>query len=97
LVLIGTILLIALQIYNFVMWARLILDWVVVLVPQFRPRGLVLVLAEVVYTVTDPPLKLVRRWLKPVRVGPIALDLAWIVVIIALTVLSVIVRSIFFF
>jgi YggT family protein len=97
LVLIGTILLIALQIYNFVMWARLILDWVVVLVPQFRPRGLVLVLAEVVYTVTDPPLKLARRWLKPVRVGPIALDLAWIVVIIALTVLSVIVRSIFFF
>jgi hypothetical protein len=31
-----------------------------------------------------------------VRVGPVALDLAWIVVIIALSVLSIVVRSIFF-
>lgn len=96
LALIGTILLIALQLYNSVMWARLILDWVVVLVPSFRPRGFVLLLAEFVYTLTDPPLKFVRRWIKPVRVGPVALDLAWIVVIIALSVLSIVVRSIFF-
>lgn len=35
------------------------------------------------YTLTDPPLKLARRYIPPVRLGPIALDLAWTIVLIA--------------
>lgn len=67
-----------------------------VLVPSFRPKGPILVLAEIIYTVTDPPLKFIRRWIKPLRIGQIALDLAWIVLLISLTVLSMVVRVIFF-
>lgn len=94
--LIGSVILIAINIYTLVMWARLILDWAMVLVPTFRPKGPVLVIAELVYSLTDPPLKFVRRWVKPLRIGSISLDLAWIVVIIGLSVLSWIVRILFF-
>lgn len=78
------------------MWGRLILDWAMVLVPSFRPKGPILLLAEAVYSLTDPPLKFIRRFVKPLRVGQIALDLAWIVLLIGLTVLSWIVRILFF-
>src|SRR5689334_23727426 len=44
-----------------VLIGRLILDWVQALSRDWRPHGVVLVLAEAVYTVTDPPLKALRR------------------------------------
>ncbi|RRJ86278.1 YggT family protein [Gulosibacter macacae] len=94
--LIGVVLLFAINIYTMVMWARLILDWAMVLVPSFRPKGPVLVIAELVFTLTDPPLKFLRRWVKPLRVGSIALDLAWLIVIIGLSLLSTGVRILFF-
>ncbi|NLT25386.1 MAG: YggT family protein [Microbacteriaceae bacterium] len=94
--LIGSLLLIAIQIYTLVMWARLILDWAMVLAPSFRPKGAMLVIAELVFTLTDPPLKFVRRFVKPLRVGTIALDLAWMVVIIGLWILGFVVRLVFF-
>ncbi|KAB1643988.1 YggT family protein [Gulosibacter chungangensis] len=93
---IGHALLFLINLYTLVMWGRLILDWAMVLVPSFRPKGPILLLAEVVYTLTDPPLKFIRRWIKPLRIGQIALDLAWIVLLISLTVLSWIVRIMFF-
>lgn len=92
---IGSVLIIAINLYTIVMWARLLLDWALVLAPSFRPKGPILVLAEFVYTVTDPPLRLIRKVVKPVRVGQIALDLAWIVLLIGLSVLGFFVRIIF--
>lgn len=80
---ISLILQIALRIYTYVLWARLILDWVRVLKRDFRPKGVFLVLVEAVYTLTDPPLRIVRRVLPPIRLGTIMLDVAWIVVLIA--------------
>lgn len=93
---IGHALLFLINLYTLVMWGRLILDWAMVLVPSFRPKGPILLLAEAVYSLTDPPLKFIRRFVKPLRVGQIALDLAWIVLLIGLTVLSWIVRILFF-
>lgn len=93
----GQLLLIALQLYMLAMWGRLILDWVRVFAPHFRPRGALLVIAEVLYTITDPALKLVRRWVKPIRVGPVAIDVAWVIVMLALAVVSFVVRRIFVF
>ncbi|PPK95228.1 YggT family protein [Kineococcus xinjiangensis] len=58
---------------------RLILDWVQALSREFRPRGVVLVVAESVYTVTDPPLRALRKVLPPVRLGPVSLDLGFLV------------------
>lgn len=72
-----------LRIYTYVLWARLILDWVRVLKRNFRPKGVFLILSEVVYTLTDPPLRIVRKVLPPIRIGTIMLDVAWLVVLIA--------------
>ena len=65
------------------MWVRLILDWVRALQPRWRPKGALLVVAEACFAVTDPPLKLVRRVVKPIRIGGAQLDFAWSIVLIA--------------
>ncbi len=75
------------QLYIFVLWARLILDWVRVFNPSFRPRGFLLILVELVYTLTDPPIKLVRRVLPPIRIGQVSIDLGWMITLFACFIL----------
>lgn len=66
-----------LLIYLLVLFARLVLDYIPIFNREWRPRGAGLVAAELVYTVTDPPIKLFRRFIPPLRVGPIAIDFAF--------------------
>jgi YggT family protein len=68
---------------------RLVLDWIQVFARQWRPQGPVLVIAEAVYSVTDPPLRAVRKVIPPVRLGQIQVDLAFT----ALFVLTVLVMN----
>lgn len=70
-----------LQVYFLVLVARFILDLVLSVNPSWRPKGPVLVLAEISMTLTDPPLKFIRRFIKPVRLGMFSIDLAWTVLI----------------
>ena len=64
---------------------RLVLDWIQVLAREWRPRGPILLLAEGVYTVTDPPLKFLRRLIPPLSLGGIRLDLGFLVLILAVS------------
>ena len=59
---------------------RLILDYVRIFSPNWRPRGIVLALAELIYSITDRPLRFVRQFVPPLRLGAISLDLSFIVV-----------------
>lgn len=81
----------ALQLYVFVLWGRLIFDWVRQFRPDWRPRGLMLVLAEMTYTVTDPPLRFIRRFVRPVRLGGAAIDFSWTILLVAVYILQSIV------
>lgn len=54
---------------------------------DWRPRGILLPIAEIIYILTDKPLSFVRRFVPPVRLGPIALDLAFIILFIGTQVL----------
>jgi YggT family protein len=72
-----------LQAYFFALIGRFILDLILTTNPSWRPKGLFLVLAEVVMTITDPPLRWIRRIVPPLRFGVIALDLAWTILISA--------------
>jgi len=67
--------------------ARLVLDWVQLLARDWRPRSVALVVAEGVYTVTDPPLRRLRRVIKPIRLGQIQLDLSFFVLFILVSIL----------
>jgi len=70
---------------------RLVLDWIQVLAREWRPRGPILFFAEAVYTVTDPPLKFLRRLIPPLSLGSVRLDLAFLVLILAVCFLQSIV------
>ncbi len=78
-----------LQIFFFLLIARLVLDYVQMFARSWRPTGVVLVLAEIIYSITDPPLKALRRVIPPLRIGGIALDLSFLVVIILVQILAV--------
>ena len=66
------------------MLVRLIVDWTMVFARNWRPSGAVAALLEIAYSVTDPPLRALRRVLPPLRLGSFALDLAFIVVIVVI-------------
>lgn len=83
-----------LLVYTMVLLARLIFEWIPVFNRAWRPRGFMLVVAEAVYTVTDPPLRLVRRFVKPVRIGGAAIDFGFAVVMLLCFMLMSIMRSI---
>ena len=62
--------------------ARFVFDYVFLFARDYTPTGVVLVLVETIYTVTDPPIKLLRRFIPPLRLGPVALDLSVLVLFI---------------
>ncbi|MCA5893140.1 YggT family protein [Isoptericola sp. NEAU-Y5] len=83
------------QLISIVLWlfllclvVRLVFDWVQFFARDWRPRGVVLVIAEAVYTVTDPPLRWLRRLIPPLTLGQVRLDLAFLVLFIGVSLLS---------
>jgi YggT family protein len=90
---IGFLLYWVVQIYFYALMARFISDLVMSFNATWRPKGLLLPILDLVYTVTDPPLKFVRRFVPPLRLGPVALDLAWTIVVIAVLFLRGLVQN----
>jgi YggT family protein len=77
------------------LWIRFVVDWVQIFARSWAPRGPLLVLLEIVYSVTDPPIKALRKIIPPLRLGNFALDLSFIIVMIVAYVLLYVNRSIF--
>lgn len=78
-------------VYITVLFIRMILDWAMMLMPTWYPRGVIASLINVVYRVTDPPLRWLRRYIPPVRIGMIALDVSFIVLYFVLVVLQMLI------
>lgn len=76
------------------MWIRFVFDWVQVFARSWSPGGVLLVLLEAVYSVTDPPIKALRRFIPPLRIGNFALDLSFILVLVAAYLLMQVVSSV---
>ena len=76
-----------LMIYLVLLIGRMIIGWIQVFAREWRPTGIVLVLAEAIFTVTDPPLKFLRRFIPPLRIGMVALDLSFMVLFIVVLIL----------
>ena len=77
-----------LNIYIWLLLARVILSWVPMFAPSWTPKGPILVIVEFVYSLTDPPVKALRRVIKPVRIGNVSLNLSVLVLFIGLQILQ---------
>jgi YggT family protein len=69
------------------LWIRFVVDWVQVFARSWSPHGPLLVGLEAVYTTTDPPIKALRRVIPPLRIGQVALDLSFLIVMIVTWIL----------
>jgi len=83
---VGSLLATVLWLYLLVLLARFVFDLIQTFSREWTPKGPVLVAAEAVYTVTDPPLKALRKVIPPVRLGGVALDLSFLVLLIGLQI-----------
>ena len=79
------VLLFVLNLFFGALICRLVLDWIQVLARDWRPSGPILVFSEAIYTVTDPPLKFLRRLSPPLSLGSVRLDLAFLVLILGVS------------
>ena len=93
---VGSILLFALNIFLGLLFVRLVVDWVQVFARSWTPKGPVLVLLEIVYSITDPPILFVRRFVPPLRIGSVALDTSFLIVLVVVYLLRILVATVFF-
>lgn len=66
--------------------ARLVMEYVMLFARSWEPKGAVVVVLEVVYSITDPPLKFLRRFIPPLRLGGVSLDLSFLVLFVIVTI-----------
>jgi YggT family protein len=76
-----------LSVYLVLLIGRMIFSWIQVYARSWSPHGILLVIAEGVYSATDPPLRFLRRYIPSVRLGSVALDLSFILLFLVVYVL----------
>ena len=76
-----------LYLYLLLLLGRLIFSWIQAFSRSWTPHGVVLVIAETVFTATDPPLKFLSRFIPVLRLGSVALDLSFMVLFFAVLIL----------
>ena len=76
----GSLIAFVLQLFIISLFARVILDYVRIFSPSWRPRGVILAIAEAVYGITDPIMRFVRRFIPPLRIGPVAIDISFLLI-----------------
>ena len=91
----GQTLYIILLVFIGLLWIRFIVDWVQVFARQWTPHGPLLVALEGVYSATDPPIVALRKVIPPLRIGSVALDLSFLIVMVSAFLLLNVVRTVF--
>ena len=91
---VGQIIELVLGTFIVLLFVRLIVDWIQMFARSWVPRGPVLVVLEGVYTITDPPVKALRKVIPPLRLGGVAIDLSFIAVLLICYILLSLNRAI---
>lgn len=69
-------------VYWLLLLGRLIVELVRSFARDWRPTGVAVVVIEAIFTATDPPIKLLRRLIPPLPLGPVRLDLSLMIVML---------------
>jgi YggT family protein len=85
---VAAVLYLVVTVFLWLMLIRLVVDWVQVFARSWSPRGPMLFVLEIVYTVTDPPIMFVRRFVPPLRIGSVALDTSFLLVLVVVYILQ---------
>ena len=93
---VGLVIETVLRLFLLLLFARFVVDWVQVFARSWTPKGIVLVILEIIYSITDPPILFIRRFVPPLRLGAIMIDTSFIIVLV-LTYLLLELNSIIFF
>jgi YggT family protein len=93
---VGLVIELVLRLFLLLLFARFVVDWVQVFARSWTPKGVVLVLLEIIYSITDPPIVFIRRFVPPLRIGSVALDTSFIIVLISCYLLLELNRVVFF-
>lgn len=91
---IGVVLAGFLQLFLFALLGRLILDYARMFARNWSPKGFVLFIAEAIYSITDVPMRFVGRFIPPLRIGAVSLDMSFIVLFFGVQLLMGFVRGI---
>jgi YggT family protein len=83
-----------LSFFKIALFLRIIIDYIRMFARSWRPNTIILGVFEVIFTITEPPMKFVRRFVPPLRLGGVALDLSFIVLLIAINLLQSIIVNI---
>lgn len=83
----ASLLLIGLYVFLLLLIFRLVMEYVFMFARSYRPTGLVAVILELAFTVSDPPLKALRRVIPPLRLGRASIDLSFLVLFIVVQIL----------
>ncbi|WP_313409720.1 YggT family protein [Aeromicrobium sp.] len=92
---IGAVLSTLIEIAIILVIARFVVDWVQLLARQWQPRGFIAVLCELIFSLTDPPLRALRKVIPPIRLGGVMLDLSAMVLLLFLFIAQSLVLVIF--
>jgi YggT family protein len=88
---VAAILYLLLNVFLALMLIRLVVDWVQVFARSWAPKGPVLFVLEIVYSATDPPIRFVRRFVPPLRLGAVMLDTSFLLVLVVVYLLRILV------
>jgi YggT family protein len=82
---ITSLLLTLLDLFKYALFIRLIVDYARIFAPNWRPKPFLIAFFEMIYSITDPPMKFVGRFVPPLRLGGAAIDLSFIVLLIGIS------------
>ncbi|HVQ88952.1 MAG TPA: YggT family protein [Actinomycetes bacterium] len=80
------VIVVALFVFQILLVTRVVLELVQMFARDYRPGGFALVLFEAVYTVTDPPVRALRRLIPPIQLGGASVDLSVLILFVAIQV-----------
>jgi YggT family protein len=82
----SSILIQLLGLFKLALFARIIIDYVRMFARNWRPNAIFLAFFELIYSITDRPMRFVQRFVPPLRLGGVAIDLSFIVLLIAINI-----------
>jgi YggT family protein len=88
----SSILIQLLGLFKLALFARIIIDYIRMFARNWRPNSFLMAIFEIIYSITDRPMQFVQRFVPPLRLGGVAIDLSFIVLLIAINVAQVVIQ-----